>query len=774
MPEGSTMTEDENKIKLSASMFPIKGLPDTKFKFRILKVRETIPRDNMRYIRLQQWAGNIWRKHLHCPVFFTERFGYPAFLIPEAADIKKDTIEIYDVPSRNYHIDLTDDIIEIDINDATGTERDLICKILERPFTDRLLHLRKVFWKDQWTLFFFQRPANHAIERDIINAYRGFKFNVSIIENKGPHLAVDVQTRYIGRKPLSSYSLEEREKDLDYHLNQDLNYKEKGRFLRDNGIIKFPCKYTGSSDETVSQFIIDEKESVYDYYKRVYPHLDIQPDDEVVYVQDGEGKNSWPVPSSRIFPIFPIEYIGVRKCNIKSQMSPKDRMKNIYYFLNYLKGIKYEDKKLNVIKTPFNCDRATYTPPRLEFGDKFVFDPFPRGFSSQSIDTFDKEVMKWQKIKKSSFLQKYGPYYTEPLPEVILLYPEHLKRSTRLKFINGLEEEIKTLSEEELNVIGQYPYNIGHEEQMGGSLINLAKKMQYEHPGSLIIAILWKNHDKNVHDILKNTLRLVNSQCALENTIVNICKDEKYSKNKLHNLALGILTEIGTKPWVLADPLHHDLHIGIDILYGQIGYHFLYGKGGKNIKREFGNTTTRGRTSEAIKGPTLSKQLFETISTIVSEGNDIESIAIHRDGRWWPSESEGLNDALKKLIDVDLISDNIKYAVAEIRKTHLPVRIFTYANGKFFNPLIGSHLLLDPNHVLLSTTGMPELWDRQGKTASTLLLKLVDFKGDVDILNVAEDAYKLTHLNWNAPDINLSLPVTVHWTDQSLHKTFNI
>jgi len=53
-----------------------------------------------------------------------------------------------------------------------------------------------------------------------------------------------------------------------------------------------------------------------------------------------------------------------------------------------------------------------------------------------------------------------------------------------------------------------------------------------------------------------------------------------------------------------------------------------------------------------------------------------------------------------------------------------------------------------------------------------LLLEIVDSIGTVDIEYIAEDAYRLTHLNWNAPDIEIGLPVTIRWADEALRETF--
>lgn len=290
----------------------------TKYKFRILKVRERIPDDNKQPIRLQKWADRLWRRELRCPAFPTRRFSYPAFLIPESdSPPVGDSIEIVDVPDKTYHIDITDQTVEIDIEHAQGPERELICRMLERPFTDKILSMRDMFWKDQWTLFYLQQPANSSLSNDIMNAYRGYKFGVVLVEGRGLHLAVDVRTRYVGRKPLSEYSTEERNTILSTHLDLDTEFKDRPRFLRDNGVAKFPCRYTGETGNTVSQHTIDNNgTTVLDYYRQKYPNLGIHPDDPAVFTQDKEESESLASPSSRLFPILGTDYEGVRNCSV--------------------------------------------------------------------------------------------------------------------------------------------------------------------------------------------------------------------------------------------------------------------------------------------------------------------------------------------------------------------------------------------------------------------------------------------------------------------------
>jgi hypothetical protein len=92
--------------------------------------------------------------------------------------------------------------------------------------------------------------------------------------------------------------------------------------------------------------------------------------------------------------------------------------------------------------------------------------------------------------------------------------------------------------------------------------------------------------------------------------------------------------------------------------------------------------------------------------------------------------------------------------------------------GLLENPMPGSHLILNNTEAILTPTGQPGRWDKQGRTAGTLLLRIArnPKESPLDIRKIAEDAYGLTHLNWNAPDIEISLPVTIRWSDERLRE----
>jgi len=169
------MNQSKEMRYLGATLYPLLGVEKNIYSFRVLKVMDQIPQDNNKPIMLQKWADKLWREELFFPVYPTNRFDYPAFLIPDGNSPEAGKIlEIRDVPDKVYFIEVTEKVLEVRIEDAMAQERELVCRMLERPFSDKFVSLKDKFWRSNWTLFFNQIPENEGVSTDIVNAYRGF------------------------------------------------------------------------------------------------------------------------------------------------------------------------------------------------------------------------------------------------------------------------------------------------------------------------------------------------------------------------------------------------------------------------------------------------------------------------------------------------------------------------------------------------------------------------------------------------------------------------
>ncbi|MDY7008702.1 MAG: hypothetical protein SWX82_33485 [Cyanobacteriota bacterium] len=468
---------------IGATLYPLLGVEKKLYRFRILKVTEKIPKDNNQPIRLQRWADKLWREELFCPVYPTNRFGYPAFLIPNGnSPPVGERLEIRDVPDKVYFIEVTEEILDVTIEDAIGQERELVCRMLERPFTDKFKSLDDKFWRSSWTLFLNQIPENEGVNKDIVNAYRGFKFGIVYLEGDGFYFAADIRTKYVGKNSLADYTDNEKNEILQQHTDLTLNDEERAFFLRDNGTVKFPCRYVGPTGKTIDKYTVkDLGKTVYEYYSQNYPQLKISPDEEAVFIKDRLEKDKFiAVPTSRLFPIFTTEYEGLRKCSIRPQLSPDERIKIISNFINELSGVEYENKPVEIKQQYLKRERTVFIPPNLEYGGGELHKPFlSSNIPQKTSKNFDDKVTKWASSKLSS-LYRNKSYSKFPFPDTILLYPSTLQRSDRETFLNDLKKEIKQHTELDCSIVLQRSYSTGKKERSGSSLLQKLKEIKSE------------------------------------------------------------------------------------------------------------------------------------------------------------------------------------------------------------------------------------------------------------------------------------------------------
>lgn len=760
---------------LSATIYPIEGLEGEKYRFRILRPRERTPNDTRRPIRLASWATSLWRKHLKQPVFVGDSGPAPYFIAPDSDSVQPGAVyELRDVPDLTYHVEVTDEVREVTPTLARPEERELVTKMIERAFSDRFTNLGNQFWRFEWTQYFRSQPDNARSSRDVVNAFRGLKFSVLFLGGKDPYFAADCRTKYIGRTPLSECDQEDLEGPLREHVNTDIPWDRRPTFVRDNGSRKISCRFAGHSSQTIENAVFgDPKESVLDYYRRVHPSIPIRPSDPAVWAQDRADTPPILCPSSRLFPVFTTEFHGVKRCSTRSQMTPSDRVLSISSFIKDLGMVRYSDRALRVRDQIYAGKRDVFLPPRLLFGGDFVLsipEDETRG------DALEDSVSGWGS-RKMPALYEHGPFHFEPLPDPILLYPGSMSRQTREELIHSLSAELQRQTGHTFTVHAQRSYLTGPGQQGGNSVLQEATKIVAEGGRHLVVVVLWDRFQDRVHGDLKEILRAVPSQCVTEGVAVDIAtRGTSRWPSRLRNLALAIATEVGGQPWVIAENLRADLYVGIDVLFGRVGYNFLYGPGGRKVFREVGWATQGGRAKEAIKRVELSQRLMVGLRKAASASGPIGSLVIHRDGRWWPSEALGLRHAVSQARREGLLKEPFSYAVVEIRKHHAPLRLMTRStaagNPSYRNPLPGSFLPLDSKRMILSSTGRPGLWDSAlGRTAGTLLLNVAEEGGSTDLMAIGEDAYRLTHLNWSAPDIELSLPVTIRWADEALRET---
>jgi hypothetical protein len=764
--EGNTM----NDKKLGTTLFPIKGLPNEPFRLRVLKVREHVPQDSQTPVRLSKWATILWKNELKQAVVPAPRSGVAAFLTPdtEACPVGQIYTLDEDVPDQKYSVEVTSETINVEPRTAAKEELQVAAEMLKRSISDAFMKAASRFWRKQWNLFFRVLPENYDTQKEEVYAYRGMKFAVIFIDAQ-PLFAADVVTTYRSILSLAGHPENEWEDKLYYHVSGQVVLDDRDYFLRDNGANKIPCQFVSSTGESVSQYWLtlgDERKTVRQYYADRY-RIDVPSADKVVFVRDRGSPEKWPVPASRLFPMFKTDSDEMSGCSVAPFLSPAERLRSIQGFISDLPAISFSGSRITIETKPYETHRSYFVAPALEFRDEAILKldeslPIERAFSEY-------------RQGKRDMLYQHGTFSEQSLADLILFYPETLPRQVRETFQKQLNSEIKEISGSTPRVARQIEYRLGNQPASGAGLLKAVEDFLKNPVDKFLpLVVLAEPFRDRVYDLLKQRLRSNPSQCVTERTVKKIVNDQRaVGGSRLRNLALAILTAGGIQPWVLAEPLNYDFYMGVDLLFSQVIYVFVCGKGGRNVWVRRGMPRPRHFIKEKIDEFELADRFAEAVREAKQLGVDVKSVVIHRDGRWWSNEDQALTNAITDLQSDNTLPADCKVAVVEVHKSHLPVRLFTITNNAsqpFENPIPGSFLKLNSSEILLTSTGQPGPWDRQNRTARTLLLRLVrgEAGGAVDIEKIAADAYGLTHLNWNAPEIEISLPVTIRWSDERL------
>jgi hypothetical protein len=235
--------------------------------------------------------------------------------------------------------------------------------------------------------------------------------------------------------------------------------------------------------------------------------------------------------------------------------------------------------------------------------------------------------------------------------------------------------------------------------------------------------------------------------------------------------ALGMLVENGTRPWGLAEPLAYEMHFGFDVARtragGLMGAAVLADVAACDIV--YGNTEIEAR--ERIPPKVIGQFVLDHSNRFFDQhGRAPRGIVFQRDGRLLEAERGGLRRALAKFAEVHPgITPPPWIAVSIEKTTSVPLRLFREERGDVARPYSGTLFLQNDRIGYLVTAGDPSL--RQG-TPRPLRVEIVDAStGDLpDITTVLRDIFWLAQLNWSSPEIDISLPITLRFTDEKLER----
>ncbi len=744
---------------LSYRIWEVDPIPDT------LKLREKI-------------RSHLWQRKLHRPVVpirVDDHFAYAA------ADWgKQEPVEYAGEGERRYIIRPTDEVRTVELSTPEGAEAELASAMLQAGISlslrsdQRLAHGHR---SDQFFLLTPDEPFETRSLRDkrapqgehadpALDIFRGFTFRVIPVEGVGLCLVLDVLTSYIGRDTLATY-ISRRAMPRAIETDSGLT-----RWVNDYGRIKQSVYLLRNDHRTIGQIVLKDGQTVDKHLLAKYPWLaeQVSATDQaaiIIYkVKDRDDESKYyHADTALLKPKFTTESPEVRASGDTPAFPPAERLRRIREMLPYFQGVRFAGQQM-ALEPALGVPGKVFRLPDLLFGSPEAPEVLRAASSGGSDDEFQTRS-DWG-VSKLKALQEHGPHRQKPFFNPCVVYPASMEESGLLDAFlkltkNYCDEYGKEKFEPHLD---SYRDN-AHARDIIAKLKGIDDS---KHAGFILLALPARPEDASrVYAGVKTQVRLP-SKC-----FSTLKLQSQARRNRLHSYAdgnaLGMLVENGTRPWGLADGLVHEVHFGFDVARyrkaGLMGASVITDVAACDISFGYDEIDKREEIPTKIIGAFVLERLEDFFT---ANGRAPHRILFQRDGRLLDKELKGLRRAVRRFAEAHPDQPAPPWVAISIEKsTSVPLRLFREAPQGIARSFSGSYFLQNSRVGYLVTAGGPSL--RQGTPRPIRVEVVASSPGaQPEIVEILEDIFRLSQLNWNSPEIDIKLPITLRFTDQKLER----
>ena len=631
--------------------------------------------------------------------------------------------------------------------------------------------------------FFFKEPKKPF---DRLDLYEGFAIRVAPHPEGGFGIIVDLRRKLVSKYPLPQLP-----------SRSQINALKGRSCLYKMGYWWFEISLDGLADTRVGAPSIPlngKAVSLIDYLqaKSLKPVpaaiTNLSPDGAAIYYRTNRPEPLM-APAELCYLVEDTHGQEGAKHQCNTIIAPHDRYRQINWIVKeYLKQVQIGDVSLSVSEQAGHTRMKAFLVPSLRFGnDKILSLGSGEHNAHITIRDYGRKRLTLLKDEKAGFFEQ------SPLDRQYLILPKTVYNSYGSQFLKDLKKQVETLYPKG----GVYnPEVIVYDDRNGGRdfvrqsrAIKKAVEVANINPGYALVMVHRYNRRPRSADQLEAwitkefpyqfrlTASVIHTEVpekayASETRDGDICyfvKSEERSRfsGYLRNVALNkILLTNGKWPFILDTPLYADIVIGIDVKNNTAAF-TLIADGGEIIRFSMSPSLQK----EQLLKNQVKKYMIEMVETESAYFNqDPKHIVIHRDGRAWRSEIEGLKEACETLSKRSYIDQDWQLTVVEISKSApAPLRLFnvkvsTNGHGSTVtNPTVGNWLALTLDEGYVCNTGQPF---RIPGTSKPLHIRRV--LGDMPIEHCLSDVFSLSCLTWPQPEGVMRLPISIKLCDRNL------
>lgn len=761
------------------NIFPIEGLERYSAQYRLHRVRGLAPGDEDFFRNLNTLSNRLSRE-LRTPA--TALLREEPFIVVRAD--APSPASSYPLVRATAILDPCADVLTLDFSRLDAETRPIALRFLQ-------FALQGVFWRhhDLWQPHtggtFFEKRASHV--SDTIGLHRGFLVRVTDLGTNGFGICVDVRHKYVSNRPLPAV----------------LNRKEfNEQFKTRHAIYRyghewFQVRLEELNDLSATEYTIskDGKRSTLLEYVQAHsakplpPELAHLPKDCSVVHYFNSRDEKMGAPSALCFPVFDTASPQVRREHGRTILPPEIRRRTVADFTSkYLRNLRLDGQDYSLADKTIEPPKRCFEVPDLRFGNGKVLSlKGTPGSITARLEELGHRRAALLRDKSAGF------FTSDPLQRQFFFMPRSICDSWGPQFLNDLSAAVDAFYPQEH---GYEPTIIPYNDSRGPTWVDQAQAIvaaakehsaasgfavvmlhepgqqrlrQEDQLAAFVLRALYDQFDIRAATMHSDTgldaYELMKRQNGSVGYAVRQAKRRKLD-GYLRIVALNKVLLTNEKwPFVLAEPLHADVTIGVDLKSQHVGF-TLVGKGGGYIDTRVKKTRFR----EHLRAYEFAKHLIEILRQYHDrEGEFASTIVVHRDGRMFESELAGAHAALGRLLEDGFVAPNANLTCVEIGKhSYTSLRLFEVCrqrgpNEIVRNPRVGQYFIPTPAEGYLVATGYP--FDRDG-TVMPLHVRKVE--GPMAMEMILEDVYRLTALTWSRPEDCSRYPVTIKLNDRRL------
>ncbi|MGX5721457.1 hypothetical protein [Shinella zoogloeoides] len=765
-------------MPIETNIYPVSGLAKLSVQYTVYKIVGLPPGTPAYHGNIQTLIDRLSRL-LKAPVTTIERDGTRHIVIPTDA-LPPTHIKLVATVVTLKPIGET---IDLDFSASDDEFTPLRQRFLQFAIQSPLRN-RPTLWQPRTGQAFFAKTPNKNF--DAVGLYHGASLRVVLSPDGGWGLCIDVRSKFVRTRPLQqTFSLDDGKR----LLGRTLIYRFGHQW--------FEVAFQGVADFDVSHPLIAEEGrffSLLEYvnFKSRKPVADVvanlDPTGAAIFYRTN-GPEPKSAPAGLCYLVEDPHTRDGARLQSHAILEPDVRRRLTEGFIDdHLRRLQLGNVDLSVARNPVPAGGRRFYIPSLEFGNRHILTlsgkpPVGTHVRLQDLGKKRNELLADRRagfhdrsllgrqylIVPASVANAYGTKFKTDLQQVVTaLYPQGgpydpdiieyddltakrsfvgqarairqamaaaaLKPGNALVMIHGIDRRVRMTDQLEAMIVKDFPRDF----DLNAAVIHT--------------------------DMARDSYRLIERR---DGPTYEVQPDRsRRFESYLRNVALSKVLLANRKiPFVLEGQTRADLIIGIDVKQNTAAFS-LIAEGGRIAHPK----SWASRQREQLTSEQVSNYLVELVNLEArSFKRPPKQIVVHRDGRAFPGEIEGLERGSALLAQAGIIAADFELTVVEIKKSGpVTLRLFDMdraneGRSRIYNPRVGTWETLGDSEGYVCTTGQPF-----GRRGTVRPLHAVRVSGAMSIEDCLHDIFSLSCLAWSSPETGTRLPASIKLCDRLL------